>query len=78
MLRSWSGQYIGHLRSLSGSNIAESGLMYFCMDNMLAIRSIVNTLRIPSLETRVRCAILLDGLCIQLFFNAGNCARYVL
>ncbi|EIN12989.1 hypothetical protein PUNSTDRAFT_97994 [Punctularia strigosozonata HHB-11173 SS5] len=29
-----------------------SGLMYFCMNNMLAIRAIVNTLRIPSLETR--------------------------
>jgi hypothetical protein len=27
--------------------------MYFCMDHMLAIRSIVDTLRIPSLDTRV-------------------------
>lgn len=29
-----------------------SGLMYFCMDDMRAIRSLVDTLRIPSLETR--------------------------
>ncbi|KAG8949781.1 hypothetical protein FRC04_008321 [Tulasnella sp. 424] len=29
-----------------------SGLMYLCMDNMRAIASIINTLRIPSLETR--------------------------
>ncbi|KIO29376.1 hypothetical protein M407DRAFT_70503 [Tulasnella calospora MUT 4182] len=29
-----------------------SGLMYLCMDNMRAISSIINTLRIPSLETR--------------------------
>ncbi|KAK7048427.1 Rapamycin-insensitive companion of mTOR, N-term-domain-containing protein [Favolaschia claudopus] len=29
-----------------------SGLMYFCMDNMRAIRSLIDTLRIPSLDTR--------------------------
>ncbi|THH08497.1 hypothetical protein EW145_g2671 [Phellinidium pouzarii] len=29
-----------------------SGLMYLCMDDMLAIRTMINTLRIPSLETR--------------------------
>ncbi|KAF8645235.1 hypothetical protein AX16_008062 [Volvariella volvacea WC 439] len=29
-----------------------SGLMYFCMDGMRAIRSLINTLRIPSLQTR--------------------------
>ncbi|KAJ2919190.1 hypothetical protein MD484_g1222, partial [Candolleomyces efflorescens] len=29
-----------------------SGLMYLCMDDMRAIRSLVDTLRIPSLETR--------------------------
>ncbi|KAF9004644.1 Rapamycin-insensitive companion of mTOR, N-term-domain-containing protein [Cyathus striatus] len=29
-----------------------SGLMYFCMDDMHAIRSLIGTLRIPSLETR--------------------------
>ncbi|KAF4617458.1 hypothetical protein D9613_006099 [Agrocybe pediades] len=29
-----------------------SGLMFFCMDDMRAIRSLINTLRIPSLETR--------------------------
>jgi Rapamycin-insensitive companion of mTOR, N-term len=30
------------------------GLMYFCMDDMRAIRSLIDTLRIPSLEPRVR------------------------
>ncbi|TFK61396.1 hypothetical protein BDN72DRAFT_805030 [Pluteus cervinus] len=29
-----------------------SGLLYFCMDDMRAIRALVDTLRIPSLETR--------------------------
>ncbi|KAL4262714.1 RICTOR family protein [Pleurotus pulmonarius] len=29
-----------------------SGLMYFCMNDLMAIRSLVNTLRIPSLEAR--------------------------
>jgi rapamycin-insensitive companion of mTOR len=29
-----------------------SGLMYFCMEDQRAIKSIVNTLRIPSLDTR--------------------------
>ncbi|KAF8349461.1 Rapamycin-insensitive companion of mTOR, N-term-domain-containing protein [Amanita rubescens] len=29
-----------------------SGLIYYCMDNMRAIRSVIDTLRIPSLETR--------------------------
>lgn len=29
------------------------GLMYFCMDDMRAIRSLIDTLRIPSLEPRV-------------------------
>ena len=28
--------------------------MYFCMDDMRAIRSLIDTLRIPSLDTRVR------------------------
>jgi len=30
------------------------GLMYFCMEDQHAIKSLVNTLRIPSLDTRVR------------------------
>jgi len=62
MLRTWSGAFFSFL------SIAEwelriltdwfwyccgIGLMYFCMDDMAAIRSIINTLRIPSLETRV-------------------------
>lgn len=41
-----------------------SGLMYFCMDDMRAIRSIIDTLRIPSLENR---EIVLD-----LFFDLLN------
>jgi len=32
-----------------------TGLIYFCMDDMRAIRTVIDTLRIPSLETRVRC-----------------------
>ena len=30
-----------------------TGLIYFCMDEMRAIRTVIDTLRIPSLETRV-------------------------
>ena len=30
-----------------------SGLMFFCMDDMRAIRSLIDTLRIPSLDNRV-------------------------
>ncbi|GLB38352.1 putative rapamycin-insensitive companion of mTOR, domain 5 [Lyophyllum shimeji] len=41
-----------------------SGLMYFCMDNMRAIRAVVDTLRIPSLDTR---EIILD-----MFFDLLN------
>jgi Rapamycin-insensitive companion of mTOR, N-term len=52
MLRTWSGKTpIGYLISLDGMLCI--GLMYFCMDDMRAIRSLVDTLRIPSLETRV-------------------------
>lgn len=29
------------------------GLMFFCMDDMRAIRSLIDPLRIPSLENRV-------------------------
>jgi hypothetical protein len=51
MLRSWSG---GCGFELDWMFVDKSlGLMYFCMDNMLAIRSLIDTLRIPSLETRV-------------------------
>lgn len=41
-----------------------SGLMYFCMEDQRAIKSIVDTLRIPSLDTR---EIVLD-----MFFNLLN------
>ena len=30
-----------------------TGLIYFCMDGMRAIKTVIDTLRIPSLETRV-------------------------
>lgn len=30
-----------------------TGLIYFSMDNMKAIKTVIDTLRIPSLETRV-------------------------
>lgn len=59
MLRNWSGEciklerlhelYFEVLKPLSFI-----GLMYFCMDNMRAIRALIDTLRIPSLESRVR------------------------
>ncbi|KDR82835.1 hypothetical protein GALMADRAFT_88557 [Galerina marginata CBS 339.88] len=41
-----------------------SGLMFFCMNDMLAIRSLINTLTIPSLDTR---EIILD-----MFFDLLN------
>ncbi|KIM43166.1 hypothetical protein M413DRAFT_443978 [Hebeloma cylindrosporum] len=41
-----------------------SGLMFFCMDDMRAIRSLINTLQIPSLENR---EIILD-----MFFDLLN------
>ncbi|KAG6916446.1 hypothetical protein DXG01_006774 [Tephrocybe rancida] len=41
-----------------------SGLMYFCLDDMCAIASLINTLRIPSLDTR---EIILD-----MFFDLLN------
>jgi len=52
MLRTWSGMQLSSVTS-PYANYCHQGLMYFCMDQMLAIRSIVDTLRIPSLETRV-------------------------
>ena len=52
MLRTWSGEFVwSTFRSLTHS---PQGLMYFCMDDMRAIRSLIDTLRIPSLDTRVR------------------------
>ena len=38
------------------------GLMYFCMNDMRAIRSLIDTLRIPSLDTRVCLSIVLRGI----------------
>jgi rapamycin-insensitive companion of mTOR len=50
MLRSWSGEYIPNILDLIS---CAAGLMYLCMDDMLAIRTLVDTLRVPSLELRV-------------------------
>ncbi|THV00832.1 hypothetical protein K435DRAFT_827891 [Dendrothele bispora CBS 962.96] len=41
-----------------------SGLLYFCMDGLRAIRSLVDTLRIPSLETR--------EIVLNMFFEVFN------
>lgn len=57
------------------------GLMYFCMDNMSAIRSLIDTLRIPSLETRVSLSFsLLFELCRATYwrgYGIGNHTGYV-
>lgn len=50
MLRSWSGEYIPTIRNLI---LRAAGLMYLCMSDMLAIRTLVDTLRVPSLDLRV-------------------------
>jgi len=50
MLRSWSGK---HIRNILVLILCAPGLMYLCMDDMLAIRTLVDTLRVPSLELRV-------------------------
>ena len=34
------------------------GLMYFCINDKIAIKTVVDCLRIPSLETRVRSLVL--------------------
>ena len=52
MLRTWSGG-CNQIDSGALRLIHFSGLMYFCLDDMRAIRSLVDTLRIPSLDTRV-------------------------
>lgn len=57
MLRSWSGEHIINTSALI-SRIA--GLMYLCMDDMLAIRTLVDTLRVPSLELRVSSLVLFN------------------
>ncbi|KIY71243.1 hypothetical protein CYLTODRAFT_140340 [Cylindrobasidium torrendii FP15055 ss-10] len=53
------GKGIEHAERMKGSTkIVQgmlrtwSGLMYFCMEDMRALRSIIDTLRIPSLESR--------------------------
>jgi Rapamycin-insensitive companion of mTOR, N-term len=76
MLRTWSGMS-KYTDLMFIDKTLCTGLMYFCMDDMRAIRSLVDTLRIPSLETRV-------GVC-SLFHtdhthirNTGNYSRHVL
>ncbi|KAF8798977.1 hypothetical protein BYT27DRAFT_7236610 [Phlegmacium glaucopus] len=41
-----------------------SGLMFFCMDDMRAIRSLINTLQLPSLDTR--------DIILDMFFDLLN------
>lgn len=50
MLRSWSGEHIPNILDLI---LRAAGLMYLCMNDMLAIRTLVDTLRVPSLDLRV-------------------------
>jgi large subunit ribosomal protein L17e len=55
MLRSWSGEFLQFIR-LSPIWPLKSmilGLMYLAVHDMHAIRSVIDILRIPSLETRV-------------------------
>ena len=40
--------------------------MYLCMDDMLAIRTLVDTLRVPSLELRVSSLVLFYTYCINM------------
>ena len=55
MLRTWSGSwYLLPFIKFAHHDIKFTGLIYFCMDGMKAIRTVIDTLRIPSLETRVR------------------------
>jgi rapamycin-insensitive companion of mTOR (Rictor)-like putative scaffolding protein len=56
MLRTWSGMFIYKVDLIVLQLTKYQGLMYFCMDDMRAIRSLIDTLRIPSLEPRVRTA----------------------
>lgn len=75
MLRAWSGEFEAVCFQLLATVF--TGLMYFCMDDMRAIRSLVNTLRIPSLDTRVR-HILLKIRTHRTKYLPGNYSRYVL
>jgi hypothetical protein len=54
MLRTWSGMFIREVDLVLSQMIKYPGLLYFCMDDMRAIRSLIDTLRIPSLEPRVK------------------------
>ena len=54
MLRTWSGMYKILNTCIGDRNAIFSGLMYLFLYDMQAIRSIIDNLRIPSLETRVR------------------------
>jgi rapamycin-insensitive companion of mTOR len=53
------------------------GLMYFCMDDMRAIKSLIDTLRIPSLESRVKTLFLVTYHMINVS-SSGNHFRHVL
>ena len=64
ILRSWSGEYIHSILDLI---LRAAGLMYLCMNDMLAIRTLVDTLRVPSLDLRVRSLVLFHNSLLTLF-----------
>ena len=53
MLRTWSGKLTSQhiIKILLVTSVV--GLMYFCVHDKLALRAVVDGLRIPSLQTRV-------------------------
>lgn len=53
LLRTWSGSSFTTLYVFDVYNDTSTGLMYLCMNEMRAIRAVVDTLRIPSLQRRV-------------------------
>lgn len=53
ILRSWSGTFVLFFNSSLNANISP-GLAYLCSNNMQSVISLVDTLRIPSMDTRVR------------------------
>lgn len=54
MLRTWSGRFIQAPSCIRFKFVWSIGLMYFYMDDMQAIRHLIDCLRIPSLDDRVR------------------------
>ena len=54
MLRTWSGQFIMQYRTRGELELTiKIGLLYLCTNDMSAIRTMIDTLKIPSFESRV-------------------------